>query len=247
MTLYQQYRPQQFSELIGQTAAVRILQQALKQKRVAHAYLFSGPRGTGKTTCARLFARALVCEKPLLSNDGFEPCNTCPSCMSIRNNQATDLVEIDAASNRGIEDIRSLREQVQYAPIQLSKKVYIIDEVHMLTGEAFNALLKTLEEPPSHCLFILATTELHKVPATIRSRCQMIRFERGSPAALTEKLDHIVKAEKWTVEKGVTERIASHADGAFRDAETLLEQLATQHQPLTLEAAAERLTKLQLG
>jgi DNA polymerase-3 subunit gamma/tau len=237
MTLYRKYRPTRFSDLLGQPSTSRTLQQALGQERVAHAYLFSGPRGTGKTTTARIFARALTCEKPIIENgkDGFsyEPCNTCATCLSILHNQCPDIMEIDAASNRGIEDIRSLREQIQYGPLQLSRKVYIIDEVHMLTGEAFNALLKTLEEPPAHALFILATTELHKVPATIRSRCQLMRFERAGLASLTEKLSAITAAEKWDIEKGALELIAEHADGAFRDAETLLEHLATQHQPLT--------------
>lgn len=245
MTLYRKYRPTRFADLIGQPTVSRTLQQALEQKRSAHAYLFSGPRGTGKTTTARIFARALTCLNPLIkkTKEGvqFEPCNECEACVGILAGQCPDVIEIDAASNRGIEDIRSLREQVQYGPIQLSRKVYIIDEVHMLTGEAFNALLKTLEEPPAHAVFILATTELHKVPATIRSRCQLIRFERASLAGISTKLRYIADAEGWKIEEGALTIIAQHADGAFRDAETLLEHLATQHSPLTTAAAIDAL------
>jgi DNA polymerase-3 subunit gamma/tau len=245
VTLYRQYRPQRFADLYGQDAARTILQNALARERLAHAYLFSGSRGTGKTTTARIVARAATCEKPVVKKEKghavYEPCNTCASCTAQLADHAPDIVEIDAASNRGIEDIRQLREQAHYLPLSLKRKVYIIDEVHMLTTDAFNALLKTLEEPPKHCLFILATTELHKVPATIRSRCQIIRFERGSEAAIVQKLAHIVKTEEWSVEAGVTELIARHAHGAFRDAETILDQLATRFQPLTLASCIEAL------
>jgi DNA polymerase-3 subunit gamma/tau len=240
MTLYRTYRPQRFRDLINQDTASSTLQRGLFLGRVAHAYLFSGPRGTGKTSTARIFARALACTNPAKKDhDGsiaYEPCNKCDSCVSILENHTPDFVEIDAASNRGIENIRQLREEVQYRPIQLSRKVYIIDEVHMLSGDAFNALLKTLEEPPEYCLFILATTEINKVPITVRSRCQLVRFERGSLKAIEKKLDAIVKAEDVEVEKGVTALLAEHAEGGFRDAETLLEAYITQFQPLTLEA-----------
>ena len=234
MTYYRTHRPQRFADLLGQEAATATLQQALIKERVGHAYLLTGPRGTGKTSAARLFSRALCCLAPVRGTNSFEPCNTCEACLAILHDQAPDITEIDAASNRGIEDIRSLREQVNYPPLHLQRKVYIIDEVHMLTIEAFNALLKTLEEPPEYCLFILATTELQKVPSTIRSRCQLLRFHRGSLEDIAKKLDHIAQVEKLPIEKGVTLVLAKHAEGGYRDAETILESLSTQYSPLTL-------------
>ncbi|MEI6478288.1 MAG: DNA polymerase III subunit gamma/tau [bacterium] len=243
MTFYRTYRPQTFASLIGQEAVSGTLQQALLQERVGHAYLFSGPRGTGKTSAARIFARALVCLSPVVDKKAgaFEPCNACEACLTILDGQTSDLIEIDAASNRGIEDIRELREQVQYHPMQLKRKIYIIDEVHMLTVEAFNALLKTLEEPPEYSLFILATTELHKVPLTIRSRCQSLRFKRASNDSLAQKLRSIADAEKLVADPAVYELLAEHADGAFRDAETMLESLSTQHKKLTVELVEQNL------
>lgn len=240
MTFYRAYRPQSFKELIGQENAVQILQNALAKGKVSHAYLLTGPRGTGKTSTARIIARAANCLHPV-SKKGFEPCNECAACLAILNNRSTDLLEIDAASNRGIEDIRSLREQVLYPPVELTYKIYIIDEVHMLTGEAFNALLKTLEEPPSYCIFILATTELNKVPLTIRSRCQVIHFARGSLDAIAQKLAHIATQEKFSADPAALNLIAQHAEGGFRDAETLIERLLAQHEVLTVTAVEQAL------
>ena len=175
MSLYLKYRPQDFQSVVGQDHVVKTVQNALKRDSINHAYLFSGPRGTGKTSMARIIAKALNCTN---IKDKIEPCNQCSICESINNGRLVDMIEIDAASNRGIDEIRELREKIVFAPSQARTKVYIIDEVHMLTKEAFNALLKTLEEPPEHAYFILATTEAHKIPETIISRCQQFTFKR---------------------------------------------------------------------
>ncbi|MBI4757596.1 MAG: DNA polymerase III subunit gamma/tau [Chloroflexi bacterium] len=221
--LYNKWRPRTFAQTGGQEHITQTLLHALQSGRITHAYLFSGPRGTGKTTTARVLAKAVNC----LNNDGRgEPCNECDSCQAFNSGRALDLIEIDAASNRGIDEIRDLREKVGYAPSQAKYKVYIIDEVHMLTTEAFNALLKTLEEPPSHAIFILATTEFHKVPATIVSRCQHFPFRRVPLAKLLDRLRFIGQEEGLQVDDDALELIGRAAAGSYRDAISLLDQLA---------------------
>jgi len=222
MALYQTHRPQNFNDLVGQTDQAETLKEQISQGKFSHAYLFTGPKGIGKTTTARLVAKALNCENP---KDG-EPCNKCISCKSITSGSHLDVIEIDAASNRGIEDMRDLREKIKLSPSLGKYKVYIIDEVHMLTTEAFNALLKTLEEPPSHAVFILCTTEAHKVPATILSRCQKFSFDRATDAELTELLKKVAKKEGLSLDKESLEKIAASSDGSYRDSLTILEQLS---------------------
>ncbi|MFA6982288.1 MAG: DNA polymerase III subunit gamma/tau, partial [Patescibacteria group bacterium] len=219
---YTKYRPQKFSELSRPSSVAEALMTQVKTGKTAHAYLFVGSRGVGKTTVARILAKALNCEN--LEKDG-DPCDKCTNCLSIKNGTFLDLIEIDAASNRGIDDIRDLRDKVKLAPSVGRKKVYIIDEVHMLTTEAFNALLKTLEEPPSHCVFILCTTESHKVPDTIKSRCQVFNIKRATLKQLMEKLGNIAEKEGAQVTKKNLEMVARSAFGGFRDAETTLQQI----------------------
>ena len=204
-------------------AIVQTLKNAIKNNRLAHAYLFSGPRGTGKTSAARILAKALNCEK----GPTPDPCGLCPQCEKIKNGHSVNVIEIDAASNRGIDEIRELRERIRYAPVEGRYKVYIIDEVHMLTPEAFNALLKTLEEPPSHTIFILATTELQKVPLTIISRCQRLDFSRIKLVEIEKHLNKIARAEKWEVDAKALNLIARAAEGCMRDAVSLLDQLSS--------------------
>lgn len=220
--LYLTYRPQSFDDVAGQAPVVVTLKRALSSGRVSHAYLFTGPRGTGKTTTARLLAKGINCAKP--AKDG-EPCGKCDSCQAIAAGSDLDLIEIDAASNRGIDEIRELREKVAVAPTRSPRKVYLIDEVHMLTKEAFNALLKTLEEPPDHVVFILATTEPEKVPQTIISRCQRFDFRPASGAAVAVRLNDVAKREKITLDPVASELIARQAGGSFRDALSILDLL----------------------
>lgn len=223
--LYGKWRPRGFDEVVGQDHIVTTLRNALATGQIAHAYLFSGPRGTGKTTTARILARALNCANV---KDG-EPCNACPSCEAIARGNALDLVEMDAASNRGIEDIRELRDRIAFAPSDLARKVYLLDEVHMLTTGAFNALLKTLEEPPPHAFFILATTELHAVPATVMSRCQRYDFHRVPNEAIVERLNYIAGQEGFKVPHEGMLAIAVQSRGGLRDAITLLEQVVARY------------------
>ena len=222
VALYRKYRPQTFAEteMVGQRHITRTLQNALAAGRVSHAYLFCGPRGTGKTTTARLLAKALNCDSGPTPN----PCDHCPPCEAIRSGSALDVVEIDAASNRGIEDIRQLRERVGFAPAEGRYKVYIIDEVHMLTNEAFNALLKTLEEPPPHVIFVMATTEAHRLPATILSRCQRFDFHRVPIPDMIARLRDITAAEGVASDEPALNLLARAAEGSMRDALSLLEQ-----------------------
>src|SRR3990172_4516629 len=222
--LYRRWRPRSFSELVGQEAITRTLTNAVAQGRVAHAYLFCGPRGTGKTTAGRLLAKAVNC---LSISDG-EPCNQCSACLDFLQGRSLDLIEMDAASNRGIDEVRKLRERVGLAPAG-RYKVYLIDEVHMLTQEADNALLKTLEEPPPHVIFVLATTEPHKVPATVVSRCQRFDFRRIPTPAVKERLAYICQREAIEAEDDVLQEIARSARGSLRDAINLLEQLSVYY------------------
>lgn len=213
-SLYRTYRPQTFDEVIGQEHITLLLKNAVAKGKVTHSYLFVGPRGLGKTSVARIFAKALNCEN--VSKDG-NPCNHCSNCNSITNGNFFDLIEIDAASNRGIDQIRELKERIAYQPTQGKFKVYIIDEVHMLTTEAFNALLKTLEEPPKHAIFILATTESYKLPATIVSRCQKYDFRLGSSEMLTECLNNVLKSEKRKMSQDAIRLLVEQATGSYRD------------------------------
>ena len=223
LVLYRKYRPRTFAEIIGQEHIVQTLTNAIKNGMISHAYLFIGPRGSGKTTIARLLAKAVNCK----NLQGFEPCNKCSACMEINNGRAMDLIEIDAASNRGIDDIRELREGIRFSPTSLKYKVFILDEAHQLSKEAANALLKTLEEPPAHAIFILATTEAHKMIPTIISRCQRFDFKRLTLPEIMKRLELLAEKEKIKVEKPALELIAINSRGSFRDAESLLDQVIT--------------------
>ena len=221
--LYRKYRPQTFDDVVGQQAVTQTLKTQLQKDQLSHAYLFTGSRGTGKTSCAKILAKAVNCLQPVDGN----PCNCCDACRSIDSGACMDVLEIDAASNNGVDNVRDLRDDAVYSPSQVKKRVYIIDEVHMLSVSAFNALLKIIEEPPAHLMFILATTELHKVPATILSRCQRFSFRRITPEDIAARLQYAAYQENIDLDDGAARVLARMADGALRDGLSLLDQCAS--------------------
>ncbi len=237
--LYRKWRPRKWDEVVGQQHIVQTLRNAVTGERVAHAYLFSGPRGTGKTTLARLLAKAVNC---LAEDLAARPCNTCAHCTAVNEGRFLDLIEIDAASQTGVEDVRDLRDKINFSPNQGKYKVYVIDEVHMFSTSAFNALLKTLEEPPPHAIFVLATTEMHKIPATVLSRCQRHEFRRVPLDDIVRQLDQIAQAEGIQAEPEALTLIARQATGSLRDGISLLDQMASAGQKISLE-----LTQTVLG
>jgi DNA polymerase-3 subunit gamma/tau len=234
--LYRKWRPRLWDQVVGQDHVVQTLQNAIRSERVGHAYLFAGPRGTGKTTTARLLAKAVNC---LAESPAERPCDRCEHCQAVNNGRFLDLIEIDAASNTSVDDVRDLRDKINFAPTQGKYKVYIIDEVHMLSTAAFNALLKTLEEPPPHAIFILATTEIHKIPATVLSRCQRHEFRRIPVRLIVQHLQHLCQQEKVDVDEETLTLIARQATGSLRDAISLLDQLASTGGPIRLADAQQ--------
>jgi DNA polymerase-3 subunit gamma/tau len=243
LVLARKWRPQGFDDLIGQEPIARILKNSISQNKIAHAYIFSGPRGVGKTSTARIFAKALNCEK----GPTEIPCGTCTSCMSITDGSSVDVLEIDGASNNSVDDIRDLREGVKYMPLGGRYKIYIIDESHMLSVSAFNALLKTLEEPPPHAIFVLATTAPKKIPATIFSRCQHLPFRRISTQRIKERLKHIVSSEGIRINDSALEMVARAADGSMRDSLTILDQVTSFSSDITESEVKDLLGIADIG
>jgi len=247
LAIYRKYRPKNFSDILGQKAVTEILKNAAALNRLSHAYLFYGPRGSGKTTTARLIAKIANCEKRI-QDEKFrlqgEPCNQCRVCKEIDEDRALDLIEIDAASNRGIDEIRNLKEGINLSPTSYVYKVFIIDEAHQLTKEAFNALLKTLEEPPSHAILILCTTQIEKIPSTIVSRTQRFHFKKIPLIMIIQKLEKIAQLENIEISKQALELIAAAAEGSLRDAESLLDQIANFKEKIDVQSVEEILGRV---
>lgn len=241
MTLYLKYRSQTIDELDLKTVRQQMRVLASSLDNLPHAFLFAGPRGTGKTSAARILAKLVNCENPVKTKKGLEPCNKCVHCKAISEGRSMDVIELDTASNRGIEDIRVLRESINLVPVSAKKKIYIMDEAHMLTTEAANAFLKTLEEPPTHAIFILATTDPGKLPATVRSRLTTIQFQKASGDEVARQLTRVIENEGLDIEEGVIELIAKASDGSFRDAIKMLESLVLGGQKVTVKSAEEKL------